>query len=359
MGDPQPLRFGDTPVGPGEPPVLLAEIGTLFNQDLDEARAMVRAVREAREVETGTPILLKGEVLHTADICLDDDAVETYHSSAGASRSERYRELIERKVVSLDQYRAVFGMCPDLPFVLSVYDAEGADFAVSVGAVGLKIASSNITHVPLIRHVARLGVPVILDTGRSTLAEVGRAVDTARGAGCGQLLLEHSPDGHPALPENHNLRLLQTLARAFDAPVGLSDHHDGEEMLALGVALGACLVEKGVTFDPDALEQDASHAMALERLVPAARAIHTAWLALGRGTRDLDRPIAKLGTSARMGLVARHDLAPGDPIDEDHVTFAFPARGIPVEHWDEVTGWVVTEAIAAGAAIGWGQLSQG
>jgi len=350
------LHFGDTAVGPDEPPVLLAEIGTLFNQDMAAARAMVRAIREARDADTGTPILLKGEVLHTAEICLDDDAVETYHSSTGGSRSERYRELIERKVVSLDQYRAIFGLCPDLPFVLSVYDAEGADFAVSVGAVGLKIASSNITHVPLIRHTVRLGLPVILDTGRSTLAEIARAVDTARGAGCEQLLLEHSPDGHPALPENHNLRMLQTLCRAFHTPVGLSDHHDGEEMLVLSLALGACLVEKGVTFNPDALEQDASHAMALERLVPAARAMHAAWQALGRGTRDLDRPIARLGTSARMGLVARRDLSPGDPIDEDHVSFAFPAKGIRAEHWDEVQGWQVTEAIPAGSVVGWGQV---
>ncbi len=352
------LRLGDTPVGPDSPPVLLAEIGTLFNQDLDQAQAMVRAIRDARAADTGAPILLKGEVLHSAEICLDDDAVETYHSSAGGSRSERYRDLIERKVVPLDHYRAIFGLCPDLPFVLSVYDAEGADFAAAEGAVGLKIASSNITHVPLIRHAARIGLPLILDTGRSTLADVAHAVDTARGAGCDQLLLEHSPDGHPALPSNHNLRMLQTLARAFDAPVGLSDHHDGEEMLVLSIALGASLVEKGVTFDPDALEQDASHAMGLDRLVPAARAIFAAWQALGSGTRDLDRPIARLGTSARMGLVAARDLRPGDPIDRDHVTFAFPCRGIGVQHWDEVGGWVVTTEIRRGGVIGWGQVQK-
>lgn len=352
----EPLHLGETPVGPDAPPVLLAEIGTLFNQDLDQARSMVRAIRDARGADTGSPILLKGEVLHTAEIVLDDDAVETYHSRAGESRSERYRELIERKVVPLDHYRAIFGLCPELPFVLSVYDAEGANFAAAEGAVGLKVASSNITHVPLIRHVARTGLPVILDTGRSTLAEVARAVDAARGAGCDQLLLEHSPDGHPALPGNHNLRMLQTLARAFGTPVGLSDHHDGEEMMVVSIALGASLVEKGVTFDPDALEQDASHAMALDRLVPAARSIFAAWQALGSGTRDLDVPIARLGTSARMGLVAARDLHPGDPVDLDHVTFAFPCRGIGVELWDEVVGWEFATEIPRGGVIGWGQV---
>ena len=126
--------------------------------------------------------------------------------------------------------------------------------------------------------------------------------------------------------------------------------------MLVSVALGASLVEKGVTLEPDALEQDASHAMALDRLVPAARAIHAAWLALGRGTRDLDLPIAKLGTSARMGLVAKQDLRAGDPIDLEHVTFAFPARGIGVEHWDELEGWEIDATIPRGAVIGWGQV---
>jgi len=349
-------KLGATPVGPSHPPVFLAEIGTLFNQDIERAQTLVERIRAAREEVAGTPIVLKGEILHTADICLDDDAVENYYSRTGEHRAERYREVIERKVVPLDQYRAIFGLCPDLPFVVSVYDVEGADFAAEIGAVALKIASSNITHVPLIRHAAGLGLPLLIDTGRSTLAEIERAVSTARTAGCTQLIVEHSPDGHPALPRNHNLRMLQTLAATFDVPVGLSDHHAGEEMLYLSVALGASLVEKGVTLDPDALDQDVSHALPLQDLQRVASTLHDCWMALGDEFRDLSTPIEKIGSSARMGLVARRDLAPGDPVDLEHVTFAFPKKGIGAEEWDEARGMEVAMDLPKGAVITWQDL---
>ena len=349
------VTLGTTPVGSDHPPVFLAEIGTLFNQDLALAQRMVQRIRAAREAAV-VPIVLKGEILHTADICGDDDAVEVYHSKAGERREERYRDLIERKVVPLSHYEAIFGLCPDLPFCVSVYDFEGADFAVGAGAVALKVASSNITHVPLLRHVACTGLPVIVDTGRATLADVERAVATVRGAGGERLVLEHSPDGHPALAANHNLRMLQTLARAFDVPVGLSDHYDGEQMLYLSLAYGAALVEKGLVLDATGLAQAVSHAMRLDDLEEVAQRLHDCWMAGGSGMRDLDRPIGKLGTSARMGLVAAHDLRPGDPVDLDHVTFAFPRRGIGVEHWDEVEGWELVEPVAAGAVIDWPQV---
>ena len=357
MGDrAMTLRMGDAPVGADHPPVFLAEIGTLFNQDIELARSLVGRIRTARAAVVHTPILLKGEILHTADICLDDDAIENYYSRSGQHRAERYREVIERKVVGLDQYRAIFGLCPDLPFVLSVYDIEGADFAVEIGAVALKVASSNITHVPLIRHVAGTGLPVLIDTGRSAIDEIERAVTTARDAGCSQLILEHSPDGHPALPANHNLRMLQTLATKFDVPVGLSDHHAGEEMLYLSVALGASLVEKGVTLDPDALDQDVSHAMPLQDLERVANTLHDCWLAMGEEFRDPTTPIEKIGSSARMGLVAKCDLRPGDPIDLDHVTFAFPKKGVGAEEWDEAARREIARDMSRGSVIEWGDL---
>lgn len=349
------IYWGDIPVGPNNPPVFLAEIGTFFNQDLGQARAMAERIYEASR-GVGIPVVLKGEILHSFDICLDDATVETYASKAGEIKQERYRDLIERKVVPLERYREFFGVCTrqGMPFVLSVYDLVGADFAKEVGAVAIKIASANVSHVPLIRYVAAQGLPMLIDTGRATLEEVARAVQTARAAGCHAIVVEHSPDGHPALPENHNLRLLQSYAHAFEVAVGLSDHHVGEEMLYLAIGLGASVLEKGVCLEPEALEQDVAHAMGLDELPRILTRIHNCWRALGRGLRDPAVPIrGVVATSQRQGLIARGALKPGDILSFETVAFAWPCKGIPVHQWDVVAGWEVTVSRPKGAIIDW------
>ncbi|MFV3077869.1 N-acetylneuraminate synthase family protein [Niveispirillum fermenti] len=353
------FRIGPHGLSAANPPLFLAEIGTFFNQDTSRAARLIARIADAARAVPEQPLALKGEVLHDPAVCLDDATMETYQSRHGEQRRERYRDLIDRKVLPLDQYARLFNLVrgTGLPLVLSVYDRAGADFAATEGASALKIASANITNIPLIRHVAGLGLPMLIDTGRSDLEEVARAVRTAQHAGAPGILVEHSPDGHPAPPANHNLRLLRTYAQAFELPVGLSDHHTGEEMMHMAIALGVHLIEKGITDDPDALEQDAAHALDLAALPASLRRLHACWTALGHGFRDKRVGITgTVATSQRQGLVAARDLLAGDRLDMDNVRFAWPARGVGAEHWDLVAGWTVRTKVAAGTPVGWADI---
>jgi sialic acid synthase SpsE len=353
-------------IGPHElsmrtPPVFLAEIGGFFGQDHALAREMIGRIIDAGRAVPHMPMILKTEVLHDVEICLPGDTLETYASKDGWVRQENYRSLIERKVLPLRHYAGLFEICRDagMPFMVSVYDFTGADFAVEMGAASLKIASSNIVHVPLIRHCAAKGLPLVIDSGRASLAEVHHAVALARAEGCGDIVVEHSPDGHPALPKAHNLRILQTYLQAFDLPVGLSDHHVGLEMLYLALALGATVLEKGVHVAPDDLDIDISHTMGLADLPRTLQSMYDCWQALGKAARDPAAVIeGVIGTSQRQCVVAARDLAPGDRISLDTVRFAFPCRGIPVQHWDLVNGWVLTTRVSAGEPVQWGHVQQ-
>lgn len=342
------------------PPIFFAEIGGFFGQDLVLAQAMIARIIAIGKTVSHQPMVLKTEILHDANICLPGDTLETYSAKDGRVQKENYRALIERKVVALDQYGELFELCRSqgMPFCVSVYDFSGADFAVGAGAAALKIASSNIVHIPLIRHCASKGLPLIIDSGRSTIAEVHRAVEIARAAGCQDIVLEHSPDGHPALPKAHNLRVLQTYTQAFDLPVGLSCHHVGLEMLYMSVALGATVLEKGVHVAPDDLDIDISHTMDLKDLRGVLEGVYACWQALGNSARDLKTPIdGVLGTSQRQCLIAKRHLVSGDAIELDAVGFAFPRRGISVEHWDLVQGWRLTRSVAQGQPIRWEDVS--
>lgn len=359
-GDVRRVKLGPFALADDAPPVFLAEIGGFFGQDIALARRMIGEIIAACRTVPAQPALLKTEILHDADVCLPGDTLETYASKAGAVKRENYRALIERKVVPLARYAELFALCrrEAMPFLVSVYDFAGADFAVGEGAAALKIASGNIVHVPLIRHCAgacvRAGLPLLIDTGRASLAEVHQAVAVARAAGCHDIVVEHSPDGHPALPKAHNLRILQTYRQAFGVPVGLSDHHVGVEMLHMAVALGAAIIEKGVHVAPDDLDIDISHTMDLRDLPRELSVLRDCWLAMGKPARDPAAAIeGVIGTSQRACLVARRDLGPGDPVSLDTIRFAWPCRGIPVQHWDLVAGWTLARAVPAGTPIDW------
>lgn len=350
------FKIGDFILSEEQPPLFFAEIGSYFNGDVDLAANMIKRVIAARDEVPEQPLALKTEILDNAEICLPTDAIETYAAKDGRVKSENYRALIERKVVPLESYAGLFKLCTDsgVPLVVSVYDFTAAKFASDHGAAALKIASSNVVHVPLIRYAAGLGLPLVIDTGRTNIAEVHRAVGTARDAGCQDIVIQHSPDGHPALPKAHNLRILRSFKQVFQVPVGLSDHHVGVEMLYVAVALGASVLEKGVHVDTEELDQDISHSMAIEDLPAVMRKVRECWQALGKPARDPgDRIEGVIGTSQRQGLVAKRDLSPGEEISFDTVRFAFPCLGIPVEHWDLVSNWRVIAPVGAGTPMQW------
>ena len=345
-----------------QPPVFLAEIGTFFNKDISSGIKIIEEISRVRDARQELPILLKGEVLHSADICrVDAAAAERFVDSTGKQYTEKFRSLIERKTVPFEEYAKLFARSTALGFdlVLSVYDSKGAVFAVEQKAVALKIASSNLRHPALHADVAALNVPMIIDEGRAPLSAVAATVERLKGAGVRHLLLEHSPDGHPAHPEAHNLRIAETYKQAFGLPVGLSDHYRGEEMLYAATALGYNLLEKGIALDCDAPDQGLSHAMPVERLGRVLAKIHDVYQACaGEPRRPLRREYkGNLGTSAHMGIVAARMVVPGEKVDRHTVGFAFPVGdGIGAEHWDLIEGWSFSNSLPAGALLHWKDL---
>lgn len=346
------FKLGKSEILPGCEPIFLPDIGTFFNQDMELAIRMVDQLSESG-VTT-----IKGEVLHCPEICLKGPEDEIYwgHKSKCLKR-ENYRSLIERKIVSLDNYKKLFQHCQTkgMDVVVSVYDFKGADLAKQLDMSAIKIASSNITHQPLIEYVARLDIPVLLDTGHSSMEEIARAVNWLRDANATDIIVEHSPLAPPHGPELHNLRFMTTLGNTFGVPFGLSDHHASEEMLYAAVTLGAVVVEKGVCPDNLGDEQDTAHALPISRVCEVVEKIKNIHLAMGNGVRDLQRDREKY--RSRMGLIAKQDLNVGDVISLNTVSFAFPAKGIGVEHWREAQGSLLTCSVKAGDIINWQDLN--
>ncbi|QCU90472.1 N-acetylneuraminate synthase family protein [Thiomicrorhabdus sediminis] len=333
-------------------PLFLPDIGTYFNQDMAQAKSLVDELVKAG-VKT-----IKGEILQNADICLNASLSgnETYwgHQSQ-QKKQENYRQLIERKVVSLEAYQELFeyAKAQGCDIIVSVYDFEGALFAQKIGVKAIKIASSNITHQPLIEFVAELALPIIIDTGHSSFEEIARAVNWMLDAGgrSENLLLEHSPLGPPNPVETHNLRFMQTLGNSFGVAYGLSDHYFDDEMLYAATAMGATVLEKGVCPNNMGDEQDGGHALPISQVKTVFAKIQAIATAMGDGVRHLPRERDKY--ISRMGLIAKTDIKAGDRLDLNNIGFAFPALGIGCEYWSEVNAKVFAKPVKAGQVINW------
>ncbi|NJD86454.1 MAG: hypothetical protein FIB05_00385, partial [Betaproteobacteria bacterium] len=181
--------IGRTEVGGGGPPALWPDIDVYFKRDAALALRLVDAIREAG-IAT-----VKTAALHDPGLAVDGGAPAQYFVQGRGVVSESYREVVERHAVPLADLRRIFARVRErgLDLVVSVYDEEGIALAVEMDAAALKIPSSNIVHAPLIRAAASAGRPLVIDTGRSTMAEIGRAVAWARRAGAERLLVQHSP----------------------------------------------------------------------------------------------------------------------------------------------------------------------
>ncbi len=326
--------------------LFLPDIGTFFNDDIEIALGMVDKLGEAN-----IPVI-KAEILHDVDICLQSDLSEFYYSpSKERMVEENYRDIIERKVVSLDSYEKIFSRVKKrgCEVVVSVYDNKGVDFAIEQDVIAIKIASSNITHQPLLEYVAKTDKSIMLDTGHSTLEEIARAVNWLNDAGKLDIIIQHSPLAPPISVEEHNLKFMQTLGRCFGIPYGLSDHHIGDEMLYAATALGASIVEKGVCPDELGDEQDRAHALNISDVATVQNKISNIAKGLGSGVRQLDRRREKY--RSRMGLVARQEITEGTVLTYENIGFAFPAVGLGVEYIDLVLGKEVKRSISIGQPI--------
>lgn len=343
------IKLGQVTIGPGNPPLVLADIDMFFNQDIDLAKRTIESL-----VRDGVTTI-KAAIVHTADFVLDDDSEEVYFDPERGMVKERFRDLIERKVVPIDQYKPIVDLYKSsgLETIYSVYDREGADYAVSADAVALKIPSSHITHEYLIKYVASLGLPMFLDTGKSDLSEIVRAVDWVREKhGGDRLIIQHSPLAPPKPLLMHHLRMMVTLGDMFEVPVGLSDHHAGDEMMYAAVALGASVVEKGVCDDAAPYDQDVAHAMRLSEVKTVVSKCRNVYEALGDNIRRFDESNLPRRVD-RLGLKALVSVNPGDVLSLSNTGFAWPAKGIGAEYWSVTEGLRFTRHVEPGKPISW------
>src|SRR6266568_1861300 len=284
-------------IASGEPCFIIAEAGVNHDGQLERALALVDAAHAA-----GADCV-KFQTFQ-ADALISPDAPKAVYQARDRPH-ESQLEMVRRLELPFDAFRAIQARASerDLLFLSTPFDERSADWLTQLKVPAFKVGSGDLTNLPFLRHLARVGVPLILSTGMSTLDEVHNAVRAVREIAPVPLALLHCVSNYPADPADANLRAMATLAAAFDVPVGYSDHTDGIETALAAVALGACVVEKHLTLDRGLPGPDHAASLAPDEFAQMVHGIRTVERALGDGIKRPRPSEADTASVARRSLV--------------------------------------------------------
>jgi N-acetylneuraminate synthase/N,N'-diacetyllegionaminate synthase len=241
-------------------------------------------------------------------------------------------------------------------FLSTPFDEEAADELDELGVPAFKISSFELLHLPLLRHVAKKNKPVILSTGMANLGEIEQAVTAMRSVGLEEIALLHCAINYPSKYENVNLAAMDTMAQAFQVPVGYSDHTSGISVPIAAVARGACIFEKHFTFNRQLPGADHSFALEPNELKAMVAGMRQAEAAIGSPVKTVAPDEVDHLARGRRSLFASVDIPAGTVITSEMVAILRPGVGLAPSLLETVVGRRAQEAIGRNEPITWDKI---
>jgi N-acetylneuraminate synthase len=339
------LKIASRPIGPGHPPYVIAELSGNHNGELARALRLIDVAKEAG----ADAVKLQ---TYTADTITIDHDGPGFTIEGGLWNGRRLHELYREAQTSWEWHPALFEHARKVGIACfsSPFDPSAIDFLESLNAPAYKIASFEIVDLPLIRHAAKTGKPLIISTGMAVAEEVAEAVTAARGAGAGGIALLHCVSGYPTPAEEMNLSRIAALAAQYDCPIGLSDHTLGTDVPVAATALGAAIIEKHITLARADGGPDAAFSLEPHELVTLVQGVRTAYAALGRADYG-QAPSERSNMAFRRSLYAVKNIAAGDALTNDNVRSIRPGYGLAPKHLPDLLGRRALKAIARGTPM--------
>jgi N-acetylneuraminate synthase/sialic acid synthase len=318
---------------------VIAEIGHNHQGSLEKCRELFVAARNAGV----QAVKLQKRDNRTLFTRAAYDKPYENQNSYGATYGE-HREFLEfglREYRELQAYARELG----LDFFATAFDIPSADFLESLDVPAYKLASGDLRTIPLLKHVARFGRPMIISTGGATLDDVRRAYDAVMPIN-NQLCIMQCTAGYPPAWEELNLRVIETLRREFpEVVIGFSSHDSGIAMAVAGYMLGARVIEKHFTLNRALKGTDHAFSLEPQGMTKLVRDLRRLKVALGDGKKvtypSEVQPITKMSKS----IVASRDLPKGHVLTEADLAMKSPGGGIPPYEWDNLLGMTLMEAV--------------
>lgn len=339
---------GTKSIGGDAPCFVIAEAGVNHNGDMRIAYDLIDAAIEAKADA------VKFQTFKVAQLVASGTPKAAYQAGT-TSADESQDDMLRKLELSYHQFQELEAYCHErgIAFISTPFDHESVDFLGLLGVPAFKVPSGEITNLPLLAHIARMGKPVILSTGMSYLSEVERAIRTINDAGNDQIAVLHCVSNYPTAPEDANLNAMLTMRQAFNVPVGFSDHTMGLEIPIAAVALGAKVIEKHFTLDRGMPGPDHRASLEPGELTQLVQDIRAVEKALGDGIKQPKPCEADTRQVIRRSVCLRVSLEAGSIITENDLIALRPATGIPIDQYELVVGRTLHKAVSARVPLQW------
>jgi sialic acid synthase SpsE len=311
---------------------IIAEIGINHNGEYEVAKEMVQAAADAGADG------VKFQLWEAHELSVDRETIE----------------LLQQWKLNTGELERLAALAGELgvDFFASVFDSKSIKQLIKLDAPIIKIASCDVTNLPLLRDAAQKDQPIIMSTGMATMSEVATAVETVQNEH-NELCLLHCISSYPVDIEDLNLRAIDTLRSAFNLPVGFSDHTKGIVAPLLAVTRGATILEKHFTLDKTMEGPDqtlSAEPAEFSKMVTKIRSVEE-----GLGGGDIECAPSEVDSaySMRRGIKAKTDINKGEKLTQEKLKISRPETGISPDNYQEVLNLEVSRHINKNDPINW------
>lgn len=314
---------------------IIAEAGVNHNGSIELAKKLID-VASASGADAVKFQTFKAEKL------VSKNASKAEYQKQTTDKAESQFEMIKKLELDVDTHRELMAYCKskNIMFLSTPFDHDSIELLNNLGLKIFKIPSGEITNLPYLRHIGRLGKRVILSTGMTDIGEIEDAIDILVEAGTKKenITVLHANTEYPTPMEDVNLKAMVTIGKTFDMTYGYSDHTLGIEVDIAAVAMGAECIEKHFTLDCTMEGPDHKASLEPDELRAMVKAIRNIEIALGSSVKKPSKSEMPNMQIARKSIVANKPIKKGEQFTQDNLAIKRPGNGISPMRWDEVIG---------------------
>jgi len=328
----QPVKIANRFVGNGYPCYTIAEIGSNFDQSLKKAKKLIKLAKDSGADAAKFQTFVAEKII----------------SKKGFEKKLAFQSRWKKSVWNIykdaefpiDWHKELHGYAKKIgiDFFSTPYFFDAVDFLIKLKAPTIKIGSGDITHLEFLKYVGKTGKPILLATGASTLKEVAQAVNTIKSTGNNKIVLMQSITQYPSPIEQANLKVLGAFRNKFKLNVGYSDHSPGDLVILGSVALGACVIEKHFTIDPNSKGPDHPHSMDPESFKQMVTKIRLLEKAMGSTLKKVQPCEKETRIIQRRGIWTIRNIVKGEKFNKKNIMALRPSIGLSASEFRKLIG---------------------